>query len=689
MSLIDSIRKAFTKQPTFTVSSRSQWQDYSHLADSTNYLDQFFGWTYKAIKVVADSVIRNPVVLAKGEEDKYGEVKRANNDLLRDLKRFNGFQTLNEARWLTIAHKRLVGSAYWLITQAEAKGYRYELFILDPTKMSLKVDSFGLPKMYQYQTPDGTTHDIDPLDLIVFKDPNPKDWLNGYSVLQASRYSHNSYELAMKFNMNVFGNMGNPDGFIVMDGISNVARKRVERQLRQKYGSYKNAGKTGVLNRLAQWLPITSAPKDLQFKENIVLMRDEILSFHGVPKPLVGLTDSTYTNSFEAQKIFQQYTTHPELISETDAFNEQLLPKYYKVMTMPKDLFFVCSNPVEANMKEQAENSSLLYQAGIIKLNEAREMVNQAPDEENGDQYKSAPVAPVAPIVDNNAQNQDETTPPSKLVKLEAKVKKLSEIIKEAPLVKMQLKEKQDALRIFFYEKSINNEKTYETTCKEYFKDQANRIIKDLKPTKAVDGIDVAFIFNAKSEAEYAEKYFEDTVSLIARNSLKVANDMIDSNYTIPQYAKDELAQNLKIFSEEITDTTQKDLAKIIETSLSEGTSYSETAKQIKQLFDDYSNGTEETTQARATTIAITETNSISNRVYRATYMQSEIINGLQWLTAHDNDVRDAHEAVDFRTASIGAKFLVGGEWLEYPGDKNGSAGNVINCRCTIIPVIK
>lgn len=673
MSLIDSIRNVFknTKSASFSVSSRSSWQDYSTLTDSDNYFDQFFGWTYKAIKTVCDSTVRHDIHLAKGTEDKYDIVKRSENDLLRDLNRFNPYQTLSEARWITRAQKRLVGMAYWLIVSADEKPYRYEFYILDPTKMSMKVNSFGLPKVYQYRTPDGGLHDIAPEDLIIHKDPNPADWLRGYSVLQASRFSHNSYELAMRFNMNVFGNMGTPEGFLVFDGISKVQRKKTEKLLRQKYGSVKNAGKVGVLGKLAQWLPITTAPRDLQFKENILLMRDEILSFHGVPKPLVGLTDSTYTNSFEAQKIFQMYTLEPELKQETDVFNEQLIAKYYRT-AIPKDLFFICPDPVEADTESVTNQAVAQYSAGIIKLNEARKMVNQTPDEENGNQYRQQTISDFTPS----------STEP------EAPVKTIKKKVKKSKLVGVE-KEEGERLKAFFLEKSLKNEKIYEARTISYFEDQSRRIRRQLNPKKAVDGVDVSFIFDPIAEAKYAEDYFEDVVGLIARNALRTSNQIINQKNEIPEHIKNNLRDGLRRFAEEINSTTQKDLARIIEDSINNGESYNQTAKKIKDLFDNYSHNVDPVKDSRAKMIAVTETNSIVNEVYRGNYFQSEIVKGMQWLTAHDTAVRHAHAEADYTIAGKGQKFYVGGEYLTQPGDKNGSASNVINCRCTIIPVIK
>ena len=98
----------------------------------------------------------------------------------------------------------------------------------------------------------------------------------------------------------------------------------------------------------------------------------------------------------------------------------------------------------------------------------------------------------------------------------------------------------------------------------------------------------------------------------------------------------------------------------------------------------------------RAERIARTETVSASNagNIEGAKSLGMNLQK--EWITAVDNRVRGLNPNDEFDHVSMNGvvvgmdeDFDVGGELLEYPGDPRGSAGNVINCRCSVqfIPV--
>jgi hypothetical protein len=92
---------------------------------------------------------------------------------------------------------------------------------------------------------------------------------------------------------------------------------------------------------------------------------------------------------------------------------------------------------------------------------------------------------------------------------------------------------------------------------------------------------------------------------------------------------------------------------------------------------------------ARATRIARTETIGASN-AGSLEGAKSMGITGLKkfWIVALDGRERETHRDVSIATSEspigIDDYFNVGGSNMQYPGDPNGSAAEVINCRCAI-----
>jgi hypothetical protein len=61
-----------------------------------------------------------------------------------------------------------------------------------------------------------------------------------------------------------------------------------------------------------------------------------------------------------------------------------------------------------------------------------------------------------------------------------------------------------------------------------------------------------------------------------------------------------------------------------------------------------------------------------------------------EWASTEDARTRPDHSAANGQTVAFDEQFVVGGENLDFPGDPNGSAEQIINCRCVVLyhPII-
>lgn len=60
----------------------------------------------------------------------------------------------------------------------------------------------------------------------------------------------------------------------------------------------------------------------------------------------------------------------------------------------------------------------------------------------------------------------------------------------------------------------------------------------------------------------------------------------------------------------------------------------------------------------------------------------------MEWVTMHDEDVRETHQVAEGQQQPVGEKFTVGGEEMRYPGDPTVSVSLWINCRCSLAPAL-
>jgi hypothetical protein len=93
----------------------------------------------------------------------------------------------------------------------------------------------------------------------------------------------------------------------------------------------------------------------------------------------------------------------------------------------------------------------------------------------------------------------------------------------------------------------------------------------------------------------------------------------------------------------------------------------------------------------RARVIATTETTRAYGAGTVAAGLEQSRVTGRllqkRWRTEHDDRVRASHKAVDGKTIPLYQSFNVGGYPMLYPGDPQGPADEVVNCRCDMVIV--
>ncbi len=148
-------------------------------------------------------------------------------------------------------------------------------------------------------------------------------------------------------------------------------------------------------------------------------------------------------------------------------------------------------------------------------------------------------------------------------------------------------------------------------------------------------------------------------------------------------------------FSTVIQDTSEREIAALLQQGTREGWSVPQMQSTLTDLFQQWTSGNvdaadfagERLPPYRTEMIARTETMRAANAGSREIY-QANGIEQKEWLTSIDGRERESHAEANGQIVGIDEPFIVGGEELMQPGDPSGSPGETINCRCTVLPVL-
>jgi hypothetical protein len=152
--------------------------------------------------------------------------------------------------------------------------------------------------------------------------------------------------------------------------------------------------------------------------------------------------------------------------------------------------------------------------------------------------------------------------------------------------------------------------------------------------------------------------------------------DRVVSDYQngIRAYVLENSAQNVTAMEQ----TSKNTLKTIIQRAFDEGLSIPETQRLIEAKFTDMA-------KIRSERIARTEVVGASNYGALVGAKGTGLSLMKVWISTKDKRTRLDHEDAEGTAVEIDAQFPVGGDMLDFPGDQNGSPGNVINCRCTVV----
>lgn len=346
---------------------------------------QFSGWTFVAVKAICLQSMQASISVyddsAQGaaqkrmnqknqEKSGYVRVKSLyagesgdsiplpnSHSLCKILKRPNPTQSGASFRYERVLQLQLTGTnIVWNVPNKFGKTVqRYVI----PTAIATPVSPTGdLPEGgYKIQpdslryyekthgdtfTESGTLHQVAgkviPLtQLQITRWPHPLYKDDGQSPVSAGAKwidSANQIDTARWAQMN---NGADPSIVVTCGKEMNPTREELEAaatMFEQKYGGTENTGKV-IFTTGEQVVSLTATPRDMDYNESFIQLRDAILALHGVPGIAAGISDGgSYAAFYASLKQFISLTVQPilDLLAEDDT--EHLAPQFGKNLTI-------------------------------------------------------------------------------------------------------------------------------------------------------------------------------------------------------------------------------------------------------------------------------------------------------------------------------------------------------------------
>lgn len=604
---------------------------------------------YKAIKAIADNVPQADLKF----RDKKSKKDIEGDELIELFEKPNPYMTEADFIQAWVGFLCLCGEA--MITKETAIGQMTgarklpaELWAFNPIDFQ-EITAGRMITGWRYNKEQII---FKPEDVIFIKDFNPYSLFRGMRPTKPIEKIIDIDWQSLIFNKAFFDNNATPGTVLQTDQeLNDTIIERTKKYWESQFKGASNAHKVAVLEAGLKAETLGSTHKDMEFIEQKKFTREEILGIWRAPKALFNITeDLNYATFIGQMKIFWSYSIMPAMKKIQAAINKDIVSDYN-----PKiEAYFDYSNVVayQEDFKEKVDTATKLSTIGFTR-NEINTRLELGFDEAPwGDVWWAS--FGLVPIT--SAEKQEEDLP-------------------DDGTGKSLFEQKKTALWKGFIVKQGNLEQKMSGAISKYFLEQRKEALRALYELGA-QGFKIDWEEQNKKLKEKAEKFIYLGIKegidfgrvILGKKSL--SDDQLEAKIRAFLFSRVD-----KITS--INNTIKKQIGIVLSEGITEGQSIDQIANNIRDVYNMAS--------SRSLMIARTETVGAVNGGSEL-YYESEGVSEKEWLTARDELVRESHQRLEGESVNVGKSFSNG---LDYPGDQKGGPEEVINCRCTILPVVK
>ena len=452
--------------------------------------------------------------------------------------------------------------------------------------------------------------------------------------------------------------------------------------------------------------PLTN--KEMDFGDLAESSRKEQLAVLGASDGLIGLVaDVNRANLEGLERIVAIGTIDPMNALITDGYNQFLLPLY---RGQSDSSWYTCETISSATESESDVAKTLEILTGkkpVLTQNEAREKIGYAPRPE-GDKLSSPAAAtpgssflPKTPVIPEGEEEEDRK---ERAEEVEEVVPEIVEESLEGVDLFEQLAE-DDPLRTEEgrrekWRQMDEDRRPLEASLRKALA-QVFRRWKDAVIAKIqADGPDILLTRarQGPDEAFDEETWREELAAVAALWLLEASKKGGEGAYAemglIGGLASDDVVveqfveREANRFAGYVVDTQMSQMEASLADAVLDELGIDDTATAIGDTFPNANNSR---TRAMATNIVGAGLGfgafEATKRISESKAIEKPV--GKMWLSQRDDRVRDTHTAADGQVVEVNEAFAVGGCLMRWPldGELCGDPGEIINCRCLMVPV--
>lgn len=356
--------------------------------NAEEYLKAYIGYVYTAVGAIAQEVASVDLHLYKATFTKQGIKTQEvfEHPVLSCLDYVNEISTFYDLVEATQTYLELTGEAYWVVIKDGTTPK--ELWLVRPDWMKVIPSKDNVIDHYNYYAGGVMTEkvEIPRENVIPFKYFNPLNPYRGKGPVNAAALPFDILNFAQEYNRNFFFNSAIPSMvFSTEQKVTQVTIDRFMNQWQSTFGGRSKSNKVAFLGNGLKLEKANMGAKELDFTEQMKMMRDDVLAVFKVPKTVLGLTeDVNRANAQATTQAFMERVITPRMIKFVNTLNEFFLPMFTEG---DNTLFldFTDPSPEDVELKLKRYESGLTHH--WLTPNEVRVEENLEPLEGGDDLF--------------------------------------------------------------------------------------------------------------------------------------------------------------------------------------------------------------------------------------------------------------------------------------------------------------